>query len=112
MATGLLCADLGEEILLEPTRWMLSCCCWCCTVRYKVCSSSNESLLCKYQRYCGNICTLLWGMFNFIIFWEPSFYCTISFTYKDTKLSLMNHCNFDCVVHFRVLIETGLLPVE
>lgn len=36
MAADILCSHPGKEILLEPTRGMLSCCCWCFIGSYEV----------------------------------------------------------------------------
>lgn len=62
MAAGLLYSHLREEIFFQPTRWMLSCCCWCCIGSYKVFSSIHKQFLPEIN--CGNICSALWDILS------------------------------------------------
>ena len=38
LATHLVCPDLGKEILIHPSFWLLTCNCWSCYICGKVCN--------------------------------------------------------------------------
>lgn len=60
MAADILCAHLGKEIHLEPTRWMYSCCCWCFIGSYEVSTFHMSHFYVNICINCGIIYTAVW----------------------------------------------------